>query len=304
MNKIIKGKDVNLFIDGAVVASSTSCQFTLTGNTADASAKDDPGNGEFDNPEFVNSSWTASNESFLVDVNHLLQLLNKTIAGDATVDVSFQIDGGLSAHGPAIISQLQLSAPNGDFAKLSLSLEGCGALSFTSASGYVPSVANSARIKGKALMIALGDSSGEYHTLAASTSHTLSVSVQSSEVATKDDNDHYSKKEVTGKSISLSTENLVSVDMGGSDVTGIFLERMMSACSNGETLKMSFGYYAHAIGAPAGPDVDHGTGTPLLVYGDFLCTSININGANKENATYSAEFSGKGAPSVGTSLKA
>lgn len=298
MSKYIKGKNVNLFIDSQVVAASTSCQFTLTGNTADAAAKSDPGDGMFDNSEFTHSSWTASNKSFVVSIDYLLSLLDRIVNGNAEVEISFQVSDKLSLTGTAIISQFQLSAPNGDYAKLTLSLEGSGTLS--KASGiYTPATITAARIKGKPLMVAIADEDYEYHTLAASTSHTLSVNVQTAEVATKDENDKVSWKEATGKSVSLSTENLVSFSTGEADVTGIFMERLLTAVEQGETLKMSLGYYAHSVGAPAGSDVDHGTGTPLLVYGDFLCTSVNINGAVKENATYTAEFAGKGAPSIG-----
>lgn len=301
MNKYIKGKNVNLFVDGQTVAASTSCQFTLTGNTADAAAKSDPGNGMFDNPEFTHNSWTASNESFVVDVAYLLTLLDKVVNGNAEVEVTFQVSDKLSLTGRAIVSQIQLSAPNGDYAKLTLSLEGSGSL-YKAAGIHTPQTITAARIKGKPLMVAIGDDNHEYHTLAASTSHTLSVSVQTAEVSTKDDNDLYSFKEVTGKSVSLSTDNLVSFSTdtdAPSDVTGIFMERLLAAVEAGETLKMSLGYYSNSVGAPAGSDVDHGTGTPLLVYGDFICTSVNVTGAVKDNATYTAEFTAKGAPSVG-----
>ena len=298
MIKRIKGQNVNLMLDGQVVAASTSCQFTVTANTADASAKDDAGDGMWDNSEFTYCDWSASNESYVVDVNHLLALLHVIVNGDAKVDVAFQLDNELVYGGRAIISQLQLKATNKEHATMSLSLEGASALIHTGGAVISPNMMP--RIKGKALMVAIKGEDGTYHTLAASTSHTLTVSVQSSDASTKDDNDGGAVKEVTGKSASLSTENLVAVSDGAADVTGKFLPGLLEDTLAGKVLKMSIGYYAGAIGAPAGSDADWGTGTPLLVYGDFLCTNISVNAANKENATFSAEFACKGMPSVGS----
>ena len=66
----LKGQHVNLLLKRGssygVIASSTNCSLDINANTADAAAKDDPGNGIFDNPDFVNCSWRASNESFVV----------------------------------------------------------------------------------------------------------------------------------------------------------------------------------------------------------------------------------------------
>ena len=143
------------------------------------------------------------------------------------------------------------------------------------------------------------DENGNYHTLAASTSHTLSVSVQTSDVSTKDENDLGANKEVTGKSVTLSTENLVAVSGGTADITGKFLPELLETTLSGTTLEMSFGYYESAVGSASGSDSDWGNADVTLMRGSFLCTSVTANGSNKENATYSAEFACKGMPSVG-----
>jgi predicted secreted protein len=294
--KRIKGQDVNLFIDGAVVAGSTSCTFTLSANTADAASKTDPGDGMWDNPEFQNYNWQMGNESFVANVAGLQTLLQKVINGNAEVDVHFQVGDDVSMAGRAIITQLQVSAPNGEKVTLSLSLEGCTPLSGNAGQMDVAK-AKISPIKGKAMMLAMQISSN-YHTFAASTSHSLTVSVQTAETTTKDDNDMGTYKEATGKSVSLSTENLMTVKGSPSQVTGITFADMMAKMMAGETLKLAFGYYGTSIGAEAGADADWSAAETVLLSGDFVCTNLSANGANKENATYSAEFGGKGMPTV------
>lgn len=293
----IKGKDVNLFIDGATIAGSTSCTFTLTANTADGASKSDPGDGMWDNPEFTNYSWQTGNESFVVSTASLRTLLEKVIRGDATVDVSFQDTVfDIALQGKAIITQLQVSAPNGDKATLSLSLEGCTPLTVAT-DGFDAEYLTTTPLRGKALMLALQDADGVYRTLAASTSHSLTVSVQTAETTTKDDNDKSTYKEVTGKSVSLSTENLLATRQSAT-TRGVLFMDLLQPATNGDTLKLAFGYYADSVGHEAGADADWGASEDVLLTGDFICSSISANAAVKDNATYTAEFACKGMPIV------
>ena len=153
MSKNIKGKDVNLLVDGQVVAASTSCTFTLTANTADAASKTDPGDGMWDNPEFTHYGWQMGNESFVTNAGTLASLLTKVISGDARVEALFQADTGLALKGQAIVTQLSVSATNGEKATLSLSLEGSSGLT-TATSSPVTKMATT-KIDGKALMLAI-----------------------------------------------------------------------------------------------------------------------------------------------------
>lgn len=300
MSKRIKGTDVNLLVDGAVIAGSTSCTFSLTANTSDAASKTDPGDGMWDNPEFQNYSWQMGNESFMCDTDGLLSLLDTVINGDAQVDVSFQIggttdSGAICYGGKAIVSQLQVKAASNDKVTISLSLEGASSL----AKVPIKTVAKqkTSPIKGKALMLAVEGAGNSFHTLAASTSHSLSVSVQTADVSTKDEDDSSINKEVTGKSVTLSTENLVALKTGDVE-TGIMLAQLADDAMTGRTLKLSVGYYPESVGAASGEDCDWGAANTVLVSGDFMCTSLNVNGPNKENATYTADFLSKGMPMV------
>ena len=291
MSKKIKGKDVNLLVDGQVVTASTSCTFTLTANTADAASKTDPGDGMWDNPEFTHYGWQMGNESFVTDAAALASLLTKVISGDARVEVLFQVDTDLVLKGQAIVTQLSVNATNGEKATLSLSLEGAAPLVKTSAVTVTKSVTG--KIDGKALMLALESTSDEFHTVAAAISHTLTVSVQTADAGTKDDIDGVTRKEVTGKSVSLTTENMVALG-AASDAKGVFLPKLLGWAEHGAKVAAKFGYYEASKGVASGSDEDWGDPGVVLVQGVFLCASLNINGAMKEDATYSAEFTSCG----------
>lgn len=126
----LKGQQVTLQVDGTVIASSTSCSLSMTGNTADASTKDDT-NAFFASPEFTNCTWEASNESFVSTVAGYKTLvsawLNQTAVTLTFVDSSTY---GLAVSGTAYISSLSLTAAVGEYATISVSFAGDGALTF------------------------------------------------------------------------------------------------------------------------------------------------------------------------------
>ena len=311
----LKGQHVNLLLKRGssygVIASSTNCSLDITANTADAAAKDDPGNGIFDNPEFTNYSWSASNESFIVDINYLAYLLDLVINGNGEVDMQFGNDANyygnkVAKQGRAIISSLTVDADNGDFAKLSLSLDGNGELtSLESPITVTPVSSILPKIKGKALMIAMRTGTGStpaWQTIACASSHKLTVSLNLNDITDKDYNDKTVLKEVTGKSVSLSTENLID-NVGTAPTTGTGFQKLYDLITNGTPVKVAFGYYPSSIGQ----SIHNGTGThangwgdpeTTLLEGDFIVTSLSTSGANKEDATFSAEFKNKGAVTV------
>ena len=311
----LKGQHVNLLLKRGssygVIASSTNCSLDITANTADAAAKDDPGNGIFDNPEFTNYSWSASNESFIVDINYLAYLLDLVINGNGEVDMQFGNNANygnkFAKQGRAIISSLTVDAANGDFAKLSLSLDGNGELtSLVSPITVTPVSSILPKIKGKALMIAMRTGAGStpaWHTIACASSHKLTVSLNLNDITDKDYNEKTVLKEVTGKSVSLSTENLIDNVGPAAPTTGTGIQKLYDLITNGTPVKVAFGYYPSSIGQ----SIHNGTGThangwgdpeTTLLEGDFIVTSLSTSGANKEDATFSAEFQNKGAVTV------
>lgn len=145
--KTLNGKDLMLWIDGKVIALSTSCKINLVANTTDSATKDD---GFWDASEIGSMSWSATNES--VDsadkdrTNDYVydQLFDLFIAGqpvDITVGIPTNKDdkgvpeagwtaptSGTFYSGKAQITALDRDGTKGSNASVSVSLTGYGAL--------------------------------------------------------------------------------------------------------------------------------------------------------------------------------
>lgn len=320
----LKGQNVNLLTkvgnSYVPIAASRSCDLTITANTEDAAAKDDPGDGMFDNPDFVNYSWSASNESYVVDVAYLGTLLSKVLSGDRKLEVQFQVGGkggsqkkALTKKGEAFISNISIDATNGSFATINLSLDGNGTLSDGT---FVESTTVSElkkRIKGKALMVAIDTStqpqSHVWKTIACATSHKLNISVNLSDITDKDYNDSAVYKEATGITVSLTTDNLIDDIANTATLHGAGLSDLYSLVTTGKAIAVEFGYYPDSIGSDvhqygAGTGAGYAEGDTVLITGIFTCTNVSVNGANKEDATFSAEFQNKGAVTVSAAAAA
>lgn len=302
--QIIKGQSVHLLIGVSgtkqLIAASTSCDLSVTVNTTDAAAKDDAGQ-IWDNPIPTTSEWSMNNESFICDLAFLRSLLDKVINGDAKLSVKWLVTNTFAYIGDAIISSLKVSAPAEGYATLSLSLEGCTPLTSDSQTRPVtlPDTPP-ARIKGKPLMMYFGTPNSSVYTICAATSHTLTISCQTASILTKDDNEKQVLKEVTGKSISLSTENLMEAhsESGTQEWKASTLLNRTLTLQN--VSKMCFGYFADSIGKDVETGGENGSwkNPEAIIEGTFLVSSFSMNAPNKDNVTYTAEFVGQGMPTV------
>lgn len=309
MYQHVKGKDVNLFLkhgEGyAAVAASTSCDINITANTEEAASKSDLGDGLFNNPEFMNYTWNLSNESFVVDIEFMAYFLDKILNGDATFDTSFQTNIGgdyVGMGGKAIVTNCEITANNGEYAKIRLSLIGSGAIENTVLQSAGAGITD--KIKGKALMIAmLGGAGNDYRTIACSTGHTLSIDIQTEDISDKDINDMVLLKDVVGKSVKLTTNNLIGNYTSTAATPGMSFTDIFSKIFTGTEVTLEFGYYPESIGAGVHDDsskAEKGWGRSLqvLVSGTFLVTSFSQNGTVKEKSTWTAEFTSKGKVNV------
>lgn len=124
---ILKGQHINLKLNGNVIAKSTNCSLNITANTTDESSKDDS-NPMFDSPSVSNSTWTCSNESFIVDVASLVRLISLFKSHNA-VEVELNDPQNVTeSYGFALITGLTVTASNGENATVRLSFQGKGAI--------------------------------------------------------------------------------------------------------------------------------------------------------------------------------
>lgn len=283
-----------------LIAASTSCDLSVTVNTTDAAAKDDAGQ-IWDNPIPTTSEWSMNNESFICDIAFLRSLLDKVVNGDAKISIKWLVTDTFAYIGDAIVSSLKVSAPAEGYATLSLSLEGCSPLTSDNQTRPVtlPDTPP-ARIKGKPLMVYFNNTGSNCFTICAATSHTLTISCQTASVLTKDDNEKQVLKEVTGKSISLSTENLMEVHSEGSTNEWKASTILNLALNSPNGKHMCFGYFADSIGKDVETGGENGSwkNPEAILDGMFMVSSFSMNAPVKNNVTYTAEFVGQGMPTV------
>lgn len=302
--QIIKGQNVHLLmnVSGAnqLIAASTSCDLSVTVNTTDAAAKDDAGQ-IWDNPIPTTSEWSMNNESFICDIAFLRSLLDKVVNGDAKISIKWLVTDTFAYIGDAIVSSLKVTAPAEGYATLSLSLEGCTPLTRVDQTRPVtlPDTPPT-RIKGKPLMVYFSNGGSNCFTICAATSHTLTISCQTASVLTKDDNEKQVLKEVTGKSISLSTENLLEIHSETSISEWSAVNTLNLALNSPKGKHMIFGYFANSIGKDVETGGENGSwkNPEAIIEGTFMVSSFSMNAPNKENVTYSVEFQGQGKPTI------
>lgn len=149
--KALKGKDLMAFVGGKAIALATNHTLTLNTETSDTSSKDD---GIWSDAEITGMSWTASSESIgaytgeadtdisyeeLIDLYmkgepvDLIMGIPKNQTNDGLPEGGWTVPDATSpslAHykGKALITSIELSAPNGDNSSISATFTGVGKL--------------------------------------------------------------------------------------------------------------------------------------------------------------------------------
>ncbi|MCD8265822.1 MAG: phage tail protein [Prevotellaceae bacterium] len=124
-NKYLKGQEVNVYIGGTKVASSTSCTLSYSMDTEDVSSKDDS-DFYFQNNQPTQLGWTIQNESYFVSVDKFNTLFSSYISREKIEVQAKDSNEVVNLHGYAFITSLSVEAPVDGYAKLSMTLEGTG----------------------------------------------------------------------------------------------------------------------------------------------------------------------------------
>lgn len=139
--KQVLGKDLMLFVGGKAIALATSCKLGVSAETIDTQSKD---SGMWGEKGVKKLGWNCSSENCFsadADINGYDKLFALFVAAEP-VDIAFGIPANksnalpsngwtlpLSPYtGKAIITSLELNAPDGDKATFSVSLDGTGEL--------------------------------------------------------------------------------------------------------------------------------------------------------------------------------
>lgn len=123
--KYLKGQDVSVSLNGDKIAVSTSCTISYTMNTEDVSSKDDE-DFFFESNSPTTMQWSVSNESYIADVSMISTLLNLIMSREKVLVTAKDANGRVNLNGYAYITDMSVEATNGEYATISLSLDGTG----------------------------------------------------------------------------------------------------------------------------------------------------------------------------------
>lgn len=146
--KQVLGKDLMLFVGGKAIALSTSCKIGLSAETIDTQSKD---SGIWNEKDIKKLGWNCSSDNvFSADEGaNSYDALFALMIDCQPVDIAFGIPANKGREmpsdgwtlpaspyrGKALMTSLELNAPDGDKATFSVSLDGTGALAKGTSSG-------------------------------------------------------------------------------------------------------------------------------------------------------------------------
>ena len=300
----LKGQNLRILIYDStatkykVVGMATTCTITLTGNTEEASTKDDIGMSS--KPTIVSKSWSVSVESLNVsDVGAMLTAVKSltpfTLMWDqtSTTDNQTAEGEGYGRSGTAYLSDFSVSFDDRTNSVKSLQFTGASALE-TLSSPSTATVAAGSYTKGQFVRLFLGsdNTTTPAAVIAAARQLSFHVSMSLENSTTKDTTGDWVIQEPTGLSYDISTTALVSSgETITSSVDGQTLADVESIYETGTPVKWQI--------ANVSSDNNRTKGS-VIVSGSCVISQLSIQAANRQVATYDASLQGYGDYTVGS----
>jgi len=299
----LKGQNLRVILnpdeDYECVGMATSCTINLTANTDDASTKDDTGMAS--KPTVNSRTGQVSVESLSVaDVAAILTAVKAQTSfllvwDETTADVNRNQDpegAAFSRKATAILNDVTFAFNDRENATKSLQFT---LISAPTAASAISTQATGAQsyTKGQFVRLFLGsdNSAVPAKVIAAAKTLQVHVSVQLEDATTKDTDGTFQVQEVTGISYDITTNALVrSGDVITSSVQGQDLASIESIHEAEMPVKFQI---ANVSGA------NQRTKGSVLMSGSVIVSSLSINAANRQNATYDVTLSGYGDYTVG-----
>ena len=298
----LKGQNIRILLqDGTkfkVVGKSTNCTVTLTGNTDDASTKDDVALAS--KPEITSKSWSVSVES--LDVTDTAAVLNAiknltpfTLIWDetATADNQTAQAAAYSRRGQAYLNDVTFNWNDRENSTKQLQLTGSGALEKLNAAPEMEIVTvDGAYTKGQFVRLFLGSDNTAVPAkiVAAAKSLSLHVSMSLEDATTKDTTGDWQVQEPTALSYDISSNALVrSGDTITSAVQGQDFASIEDIYEAGSPVRFQI---ANTSGA------NNRTKGTIICSGSVVITQLTLNAPNRQNATYDTQLSGYGVYTV------
>ena len=300
---ILKGQNFRILFENGdnnlqCIGMSTNCSVTLNGNTENSEHKDIV--GDFALPGIVSKSWQVQVDS--LDVTDTAAMLTAIKSGKkfrlqwdktSTGDNQSPQNADYAYNGEAYLTDATFQFDNRTNSTKSLQFSGTGALSSGLYTEDFYGVTPAGFTKGQFVRLFLGSDNiaAPSKVLASALTCSLHVSVTLEDATSKDTTGDWIVQEPTGISYDISTNALVrSGDTITSAVGGKSLADLETIYDNATMVKWQI---ANTSGA------NNRTKNAVIVSGTAILSSLSINAAVKQNATYTATLTGYGAYTVG-----
>lgn len=298
-----KGQNIRILLqDGTkfkVVGKSTNCTVTLTGNSDDASTKDDVTLAS--KPEITSKSWSVQVES--LDVTDTAAVLNAiknltpfTLIWDetATADNQTAQAATYARRGQAFLNDVTFQWDDRTNSTKQLQFTGSGPLEKLSEAPEMEIIAvDGAYTKGQFVRLFLGsdNSAVPSRILAACKSLSMHTSLSLEDATTKDTTGDWQVQEPTALSFDISSNALVkSGDVITSSVEGQDFASIEDIYEASTPVKFQI---ANVSGA------NNRTKGAIICSGSVVITQLTLNAPNRQNATYDTQLTGYGIYTVG-----
>lgn len=272
-----------------VIGMATNCTINLNTNQEDSTTKDDIGLAAM--PTIASKSWSVQVDSLnVVDAATILSVAKNmtkiTLMWDkvATTDNQTPTGAAYARGGQAYVSDLTLTFNDRENSAKNITFTGTGALA-TVSSPSTASVSAGAYTKGQFVRLVVMDTSTPT-VIAAAKELSLHISLTLEDSTTKDTTGDWQVQEPTAINYDISTNALVeSGETITSSVDSYGLSDLMTLYEAGQP----FGWEI----ANTSGDNNRTIGT-VIAQGNALLTTLTINAANRQAATYTAQLTGYG----------
>ena len=294
----LKGQNLRILLQEGtkfkVVAKSTNCTVTLTGNTDDASTKDDVGLAS--KPEITSKSWSVQVESLdvtdtAVVLNAIKNLTPFTLIWDETAAADNQEAkaADYARKGQAYLNDVTFQWDDRTNSTKQLQFTGSGALEKLSAAPEMEIIAvDGAYTKGQFVRLFLGsdNTAVPLKIVAAAKSLSLHVSMTLEDATTKDTEGNWQVQEPTGLSFDISSNALVkSGDTITSTVQGQNFASIEDIYEASTPVRFQI---ANVSGA------NNRTKGAVICSGSVVVTQLTLNAPNRQSSDYTTTLTGYG----------
>ena len=278
------------------IGMATSCTVNLTANTEESSTKDDIGGSA--KPEVTSNAWSVSVESLnVVDAGAMLTAIKSmtpfTLMWDETSTTDNQSieDASYARKGQAFLNDLTLQFDDRTNSAKSLQFTGTSALEKLTTTPSTDTIAAGSYTKGQFVRLFLSDTSNPALVIAGAKTLSLHVSLSLEDATTKDTPGTWSVQEPTGYTYDISSNALVaSNETITSSVQGQTLASLME---HYEASDLLYWQIANVSGD------NQRTKGAVICSGQCRISSLAINAANRQVATYDTSLAGYGDYTVG-----